>query len=138
MALAGTPYLIDANVYIGLANRADSLHSQAETILHELTQQGSTFILLDHVMQEILTVLLYSSQNVLAESFMNEVNADMNVVPIDTPIEWLRDAIDMAAERSFKPKMSAIDWLLLSRSKVTGTPILTFDKQLLTAHKNLS
>ncbi len=89
-------------------------------------------------MQEILTVLLYSSQNVLAESFMNEVNADMNVVPIDTPIEWLRDAIDMAAERSFKPKMSAIDWLLLSRSKVTGTPILTFDKQLLTAHKNLS
>lgn len=137
MASDVTPYLIDANVYLGVANKQDSLHSQAQTVLDELQSQGSTFILLDHVIQEILTVLLYSSQHALVESFMNEVVGDVNFFLVDTPIEWLRDAVALANEQRFKPKMSMIDWLLLSRSITTGAPILTFDKQLLVVSKKL-
>lgn len=137
MASDATPYLIDANVYLGLANKQDTLHSQARTVLGELQNQGSTFVLLDHVIQEILTVLLYSSQHTLVESFMDEVVGDANFFLVDTPIEWLKDAVALATEHRFKPKMSTIDWLLLSRSITTGAPILTFDKQLLAASKKL-
>ena len=91
----------------------------------------------DHVIQEILTVLLYSSQYALVESFMNAVRGDANIVIVDTPIGWLDNAITLAASRRFKPKLSCIDWLLLSRSIATGVPILTFDKQLLAASKKL-
>lgn len=137
MASDVTPYLIDANAYLGIANKQDSLHSQAKTVWNKLQSQGSSFILFDHVIQEILTVLLYSSQHALIESFMDEVLDDTSFFLVDTPTEWLKDAVTLATEQHFKPKMSTIDWLLLSRSIATGAPILTFDKQLLAASKKL-
>ncbi|MBI4435666.1 hypothetical protein HY630_03270 [Candidatus Uhrbacteria bacterium] len=137
MASAAIPYLIDANVYVGFTNNEDSLHAQAMATLLELQNKGSLFILFDHVIQEILTVFLYSSQNTLVELFLDEAMSDLNVLTVDTPIEWLTDAMTLAAKHHFKPKMSTIDWLLLSRSIATGAPILTFDKQLLAASKKL-
>lgn len=137
MASRAIPYLIDANVYLSFANQQDSLHARAVTVLDELRSRGCTLVFFDHIIQEILTVLLYASQHTFIKSFMNEVLIDVNVLPVDTPIDWLRDATALATKQDFKPKMSLIDWLLLSRSVATGVPILTFDKQLLAATKKL-
>jgi predicted nucleic acid-binding protein len=138
MGLDGTPYLIDANVCIGIVNESDALHSNAKNVLTKLKKRGHTFVLLDHVIQEALTVLLYSSRYKAIDPFTQELFTDPNVFAVDTPIDWLFDALDMAKRYNFNPKMSLTDWLLLSRSKATGAPILTFDKQLIVAHKNLS
>lgn len=137
MASDVTPYLIDANVCLGFADDQDSLHSKALATINELIQKGSTFILLDHVIQEILTVLLYSSQGNMIDPFLMMAFNDPHILPIDTPIEWLRDAASLATDSNFKPKISMVDWLLLSRSIATDAPILTFDKQLLAASKKL-
>ena len=137
MASDATPYLIDANVYLGLANSRDTLHAQAQEAISQLEKIGGSSILLDHVIQEILTVLLYSSHGELVEPFLEKAFGSTNVLPVDTPIEWLQEAAAMAKQNQYKPKMSIIDWLLLSRSKTTGAPILTFDKQLLAASKKL-
>lgn len=137
MASDAIPYLIDANVYLGLANSRDSLHTQAQEAIARLDKEGGSSILLDHVIQEILTVLLYSSQGELAGPFLERAFGSPNVFPVDTPIQWLQEAAAMAKQNDYKPKMSIIDWLLLSRSKATGTPILTFDKQLLAAYQKL-
>jgi predicted nucleic acid-binding protein len=137
MASDATPYLIDANVYLGLANSHDSLHVQAQEAISHLEKHGCSYILLDHVIQEILTVLLYSSHGELIEAFLERAFGSANIFPVDTPIEWLQAAAAMARENQYKPKMSLIDWLLLYRSKTTGAPILTFDKQLLAASKKL-
>lgn len=137
MASAAIPYLIDANVYLGFTNTDDSLHHQARELINGLRSQGSSFILLDHVIQEILTVLLYGGHHALIPPFMETFLIDQSVFPVDSPISWLSDAIALANQEHFKPKMSTIDWLLLSRSITTGAPILTFDKQLLAASKKL-
>ena len=137
MASAATPYLIDANIYLGFTNEEDSLHAKAKDLIEELNRNGSSCVLLDHVIQEILTVLLYGGQHASIRSFMETFLIDQNVFPVDTPISWMNDAISLATQQNFKPKMSLTDWLLLSRSLMTGAPILTFDKQLLAASKKL-
>ena len=137
MASAATPYLIDANIYIGFINEEDSTHESKKNLVEDLNRNGSSFVLLDHVIQEILTVLLYRDQQASIRSFMETFLIDQNVFPVDTPISWMNDAITLATQQKFIPKMSLTDWLLLSRSIVTGAPILTFDKQLLAASKKL-
>jgi predicted nucleic acid-binding protein len=52
MASAVIPYLIDANVYLGLANAHDSFHDRATSTFKTLQRQRSMFILLDHVFKK--------------------------------------------------------------------------------------
>lgn len=133
-----TPYLIDANICLGFLNESDSLHTQSKNLVEHLRMRGNSFVLLDHVIQEILTVLLYQKQYFSIDSFIQTFLIDQSVLPVDSPISWLEDATHLAKQRDYHPKMSLTDWLLLSRSMETGTPILTLDRQLLNASKMLS
>ncbi|MCR4314164.1 MAG: PIN domain-containing protein [Candidatus Uhrbacteria bacterium] len=137
MELAAIPYLIDANVYLGYVNEHDSLHDQADEVITNHLNAGSTFILLDHIIQEIATVLLYRREHEILDSFIKSLSSDEKLFIVDTPIIWLENAVVLAKKQSYQPKISMTDWLLLSRSIITGAPILTFDKQLLAASKKL-
>lgn len=137
MESAGTPYLIDANICLGFINQTDTLYLASKKLVERSRANGSSFVLLDHVIQEILTVLLYRNQQDAIETFMKVFMVDPQVLLIDSPISWLQEATTLAKQQAYHQKMSLTDWLLLSRSLTTGIPILTFDKQLLAASKKL-
>lgn len=130
-------YLVDANVCVGFFDQDDKLHHQAQEALKTIRSQGTSVLLLDHVIQEALTVMLYNGKNDEALYFIESAFRGQDLDVVDTPAEWLQDAMHLAQSQSYKPKMSTVDWVLLSRSVATGIPILTFDKQLLVASKKL-
>jgi predicted nucleic acid-binding protein len=138
MVLDETHFLIDANVCIGYVNRDDALYAQAHQAISHIRKGDFSVFILDHVIQEVLTVLLYRNKPELVKHFMDFIDNDPTIHAIDSPINWIRDSIKLASKQLFQPKMSLIDWLLLSRSLSTGIPLLTFDKQLLNAHKKLT
>ena len=137
MALTAIPYLIDANVLIGAFDTKDALHEQAFSILSDLVVVGGTGVVLDHVIQETLSVFLYRSANELASQLLERLQSDPSFFTVETPLIWMQESIDLAKQQRFRPKISLTDWLILYRSFVTGAPILTFDKQLLAASKKL-
>lgn len=138
MELDANQYLIDANIIVGLLDSNDHLHNQIRSLKQKIVVNGIHGWIFDYVVQEVMTVFLYKSANHLVKRVIPLLHTDPLVTMIDCPIFWLHEAIALAEDQKFQPKMSATDWLLLSRSLVTGVPILTFDQQLLTASKKLS
>lgn len=137
MALAAIPYLIDANVLVGAYDSSDTHHNASLKTLIDLIEAQGTGIILDHVIQEVMTVFLYKSANLPAKDLLYRLTTDPLFFVVESTFNWIQDALTLAETQNFLPKISMTDWLLLSRSIVTGTPILTFDKQLLAASKKL-
>ena len=130
MALEETRILIDANIFVSFLNEADSEHDHAQKEVSMLEEKGAVFIVLDHVIQETLTVLLYKYQGTNTHRFWNMIEEKSTIATIDTSLLHLKSALDLASQSSFQPKLSLTDWLLLFLSKHWQIPLLTFDKQL--------
>lgn len=137
MELAAIPYLIDANVLVGAYDSSDAHHDASLNMLVDLVEAQGTGIVLDHVIQEVITVLLYRSANTHAKEFLSRLVTDPLFFVVESTFSWIQDALALAEMQHFRPKISTTDWLLLSRSISTDAPILTFDKQLLAASKKL-
>lgn len=138
MALDETRILIDANIFVSFLDENDSLHERASNDVFHHENAGITFILLDHVLQEVLTVFLYRNMGQQAENFWHILQTKENIAVIDTSLLHIESALSSAKKFNYRPKMSLTDWLLFFLSKHWNIGIFTFDQQLKNAALKLS
>ncbi len=124
-----SPAIIDANIWIALFHRTDTLHKQAVGIMQLLEENAIPLILPTFIIQEVMTVLLYKKQSRLIDVWFEFIETN-HVKILHTDDETPQRTHQMMKAKKYTPKLSYTDWYLFTLSRDQHWPVVTLDKQL--------
>ncbi len=127
---SGASVCIDANVWIAYFDLDDSLSSKACALLDQVLASEQHFIITTLVIQEALTVFLYSAKPKAAKLFLDFIEQHPLATIVVCDFDMIQKSIAYAERARWKPKLSLTDWSLLYGASVAGYTLLTFDRQL--------
>ncbi|RJQ34504.1 type II toxin-antitoxin system VapC family toxin [Candidatus Parcubacteria bacterium] len=119
-------FLIDSSVFVAFYYEGDAQHTDALRVMADISAQ--VLIVHPYVIQETATVLAYRLGMPVAKAFVTDVMKAKNV--LIPAADVYRDA---AFFLDYSKKMSFTDIALIGLARSMGVPIVTFDKQMLSA-----
>lgn len=129
--------VVDANIWIALIDKQDSLHDQAYEILQEIDEE-TQILLTDYVVQEVITVLLYKKRSQLIQGFLKYFRSNPHIISISIDTDFFDSITKYIEKQNYSPKLALTDWSLLFLADYFEIHVLTFDKQLANACKKLT
>lgn len=129
--------VVDANVWIALLDKQDSLYDKAYTILKSFDAKTQV-LLTDYVIQEVMTVLLYKNRQRVINTFLRYIEDEPRFITIGIDPEFFSSVTKFIADRKYSPKISLTDWSLLFLQTYFAVNLVTFDKQLAHASRRIA
>lgn len=137
MVLSASSCLVDSSVWIAYFNK-DDIHSQAcQQILENAFSNKTQLVITTFVIQEVVTVLLYSNKPKAIELFLTFIEENPLITLLVCDMNYIQRSIACANKNNWKPKCSLTDWSLITAALSTRQPLMTFDRQLRNALKKV-
>lgn len=114
--------LIDSSVWVALFLDFDTQHTKAERLFSKL--EGKIYLPYC-VLNETATILAYKHSKKQADQFLNFVEGNHDINPIEDNSDE-----EILFYKSFASRISFTDAALLLLTKKLKTNLITFDKQL--------
>lgn len=111
----------------------DSQHGQAKIIANKLASMPKTIVIHPYVVEEVATILAYRVGTALSQRFLIDLTASTEST-LFAPVVIKRD---IEFFQALNKKISFADATIIYLAKQMNSPILTFDKQMLSILKNL-
>lgn len=116
--------LLDSSVIVAFFRIGDSCHKKAVEIFFE----KDDFLLTDHVISEVLTVLKLKEDFEVVQKCVDFLTSVQGIRIHETQPELFWSAMDFFQKT--KNRLSFTDTLLLLLSRENRIPLVTFDKEL--------
>lgn len=131
-------YLIDSNVWIGLYKTNDTLHERAVEQMKTIEQAPCRLFISNFIIQEVFTLLTYHANREKALEFFHEMNKSKHIFILDFNKSLLNEMVHFMENTKMPKKISFTDVSILFMSRLFGASIITFDKELEKAAKQLA
>lgn len=138
MELRDKGVIIDANIWVAFFDEGDALHKDAKKYMVDIPSKNANVIVTDYLIQEIITVFLYKNQPSSVKKFLDFLKTERLVATVGIDTKLLDEVMRFIDTYSFKPKLSLTDWSLLFLAQTFEFELITFDKQLMNAHRRLT
>lgn len=128
---------LDSNIWIGLYNKDDSLHSKAKQIISELDNRKAQVIVTNFIVQETFTVLSKKMGQNSAVAFYEMISNNEYVLQMDIDKVFMQKIVDFIARKKFNKSLGFIDYSNLFLAHEFDLELVTFDETLLKVYQEM-
>lgn len=129
--------VVDSNIWIAELYIDDKTHKKAKEVLSRILQK-QTVVLSVFVVQEVCSVFMKMGHPNLAKVFYEFISEHTAIKIVGVDQEWLDAIAELLAEAKPRKALSYTDYSLICMAREFGAELVTFDKKLLAASKQLS